>query len=502
MKKMIFILLIMTAFLASPVLANLLNPSFEYSIQSDPAGEADYWTWETPAGLFAPMGTIEYVTDDAAGARTGDDYYKIRQNSQGWVVFYQDSGLEFPLDGITELDMVAYFRTDNAPQGIAWKAEWYEEQGQTYFENVGIEEVTFDVTSTDWQEYTHTFTSIPETANYVKFVIVAWNTDWVFVDDCWVGESGSHEGGAKPRLPQPENKSIQSVLNSPSYGYTPVTDLSWINPGLIEDSVLFSPTNLGIEVKFDIGVYDGNEPDLASYTGTGIETVALSALTPALTLPLADDTSYYWQVIVTDANSAGPVVTTGNIWTFETGDVLPIVQAPAGEYMWLTQDDSGVPGGDGPSNIRYFKVEATYTDDGKSAIVGDPSFSTYDLGWNPPTELGVIQVSSTHTADPDGPSGEQSGTVTEIYRTENDGTYETVIPGRWNFSLDVMDATDRTTSGDTGSYYIGETCAQAADENPDDTFDTTYDADGNCRIDTVDLAALCAKWLDESTKFE
>ena len=519
MKKMMFILMIMTAFLASPVLANLLNPSFEDSVQNNPAGEADYWTWETPAGQFAPAYTVEYVTDDPAGARTGNDYYRIRQNSQGWVVVYQDSGSEFPLDGLTELDMIAHFRTDNAPQMIAWKAEWYEEQGQAYLENVGVEEVSFDVTSTDWQEYTYTFTTIPPAANYVKFVIVAWNADWVYMDDCWIAEAGMYEGGTKPHSPQPKNKSIQSVLNT--YGYSAVTGLSWTNPGLAEDSVLSSPNDLGIEVRFeeelsqDGGVYvlDPNwgvdnaiDPAIASTksvakaTMSAFETVALSGLTPAVST-LADDKLWSWQVIVTDANSAGPVVATGNIWTFETGDALPIVQAPAGEYMWLGQAD-----GDGDPTIRTFTVTTTYTDDGKSAIV-DANHTTSDWLWVN-NQAGVIKISDVHVADADGPNGEQSGTATATYQTVALGddplrpTEETTIPGQWNFSLDVMDATDRTTSGVTGYYYIGETCAQTADENPDDTFDTTYDSDGNCRIDAVDLAALCAKWLDESSKFE
>ena len=128
--------------------------------------------------------------------------------------------------------------------------------------------------------------------------------------------------------------------------------MSWTNPALAEDSdyaVLPSGEDyLGVEVKFDtwsgVGIPDANFPGASTYsvakgTGSAFETVALSALSPVPTLPLADDSHYFWQVTITDANSAGDQVAVGNIWTFETGDAEPNMLAPAGAYMWIDQVD-------------------------------------------------------------------------------------------------------------------------------------------------------------------
>ena len=287
-----------------------------------------------------------------------------------------------------------------------------------------------------------------------------------------------------------------------------VSSLSWTNPDPLNGT-----DALTISVKFDIepgvGIYDPNDNNVSTGGGTDIETIALSTMTNPPTSPLPDG-YYSWQVIVTDPNTTGggvPVVTQGPVWLFEVGDAAPVVGQPVNQYMWLSQDDSAIPGGDGPSNVRYFQVTASYTDDGKSAIV-DANFVNHNWGWDPlgpdgtlstgDEERGITEVSDVHTP------GVGGGSVTAIYKTEYnaaDPNYSTDIMGYWNISLEVTDGTG-TVAGVAGHHEIWDTCGEAATSDPDDTFDGTYDVDQNCKNDIVDFAAFAAVWLDQSVTYE
>jgi hypothetical protein len=379
------------------------------------------------------------------------------------------------------------------------KLEFYATQGEGWQEGVTpFVEQSWDTDGS--YQILDLYTTVPAGMNYARATIVSTGIS-VHVDDVWVGEDICYDCG--PWLlssPDPRNGSIQSVKNAPSYGYTPVTQLSWNNP-----SPLNGTDPLGIEVKFGVGAPDPNFPGASTATGTDIESVDLSALSPLLALPLADDTSYYWQVTVDDPNTShggGHVIAEGNIWTFETGDVKPIIQAPADQYMWVDQED-----GDGDPTIRTFTVTTTYTDDGKSAIV-DANFTTPDWLWEDGYN-GVIKVSNVHIPDADDPgTGCKSGTVVSTYKTVALGddplrpTDETTIPGWWNMILEVTDATDRTTTGSSGFNYIAENCGDAAAAGGDLTFDRTYDVNDDCIINLVDFAAFSAKWLDQISKYE
>ena len=170
--------------------------------------------------------------------------------------------------------------------------------------------------------------------------------------------------------------------------------------------------------------------------------------------------------------------------------------------MWLSQTD-----GDGDPTIRTFTVTTTYTDDGKSAIV-DANFTTPDWLWEDGNS-GVIEVSNVHTPDADDPgTGCKSGTVVATYKTVALGddpsrpTEETTIPGWWNMILEVMDATDRTTTGNYGFNYIAENCGGAAAAGGDENFDPTYDVNNDCIINLVDFSEFSKNWLAQSSKFE
>jgi hypothetical protein len=287
-----------------------------------------------------------------------------------------------------------------------------------------------------------------------------------------------------------------------------LTELSWTNPDpnnpadtvtvdvyiLESASLLIEDPNLGPDT-LDAGVVQLSNDD-------AINTIDLSSLPASVgggTYPLTDDHYYYWAVHCTDPNGGGPITTPGDVWYFIAGDAAPVPGQPVNQYLWVSQDDSAIPGGDGPSDVLYFQVTATYTDDGKSAIV-DANFVNLNWGWDPDgaddilgnedDERGIEEVSDVHNP--------ATKTVTAVYRTHYDAAdpnYTTDLMGYWNIQLEVTDATG-TAVGTAGHHEIWETCGEAAASDPGDDFDGYYDTNSDCIINLTDFAAFAAKWLD------
>ena len=357
-----------------------------------------------------------------------------------------------------------------------------------------------DTTITGPGVYSFVSAAICDAATVAVTPVIGCSGGTMVIDEIWIGPEGGYSGGSRASNPVPANNQIINLTNAP-------TALSWTNPDPLNGT-----DALTISVKFDKepgGVYDPNDNNVSTGGGTDIETIALSALTPNPE-PLADDSLYSWQVTVTDPNTSGggvPVVTAGQVWLFELGDEFPVVGQPVNQFMWLSQDDSAIPGGDGPSNVRYFQVTATYTDDGDSPIV-DANFVNLGWGWDPlgpdgtlgtgDEERGVTEVSDVHTP------GVGGGSVTAIYKTEYnaaDPNYSTDIMGYWNIQLEVTDGTG-TVAGATGYHSIWETCGEAAAEDSSNTFDGTYDVNKDCINNLSDFAAFAVVWLDQSVKYE
>ena len=300
---------------------------------------------------------------------------------------------------------------------------------------------------------------------------------------------------SKPYAPDPaDGKVVGSGL----------TALSWSNP---------DPNDPADTITCDVYFLDAGLVELTQdpnmgpdVTDPGVDKIAENITAETLdlnnalvtVLPLQDDHYYYWAVHATDPHAdpnGNPLTTQGDPWYFFTGDAPPEPNQPVDQYMWLTQDDSAVPGGDGPSNLRYFEVTATYTDDDKSSIV-DVNFVNENWDWAN-GELGIVEVSEDHN--------EATKTVTAVYRTiyeeGGDPNNTTVIPGLWNIRLDVTDGTG-TVQGATGYHRIVETCGQAAFEDPTDLFNGYYDVNGDCIISLPDFAAFAEQWFNKGIKYE
>ena len=298
---------------------------------------------------------------------------------------------------------------------------------------------------------------------------------------------------AKAYSPDPKDGAV--------VGTDAVTALSWTNP---------DPNNPADIITCDVYFLEGGASPLTQdpnmgpdITDPGVVQIAdditdETVLLPESVLPLQDDHYYYWAVHATDPHAdpnGNPVTTQGDTWSFFTGDSAPVPGKPVDQYMWLSQDDSAVPGGDGPSNIRYFEVSASYTDDGKSSIV-DANLVNLNWDWAK-GELGILEVSEVH--DPD------TKTVTAVYRTiyEEDGDPDntTILPGYWQIRLEVTDGSG-TAFGDPGIHRIFETCGEAAEADPGDDFDGYFDTNSDCIISIQDFADFAAAWLNQSIKYE
>ncbi len=246
----------------------------------------------------------------------------------------------------------------------------------------------------------------------------------------------------RPLAPTPRNEAVVAA------GTT--TTLSWTNPP--------SPTGepLSIAVKFDQetgGVLDPNfVPDTPIAVGTDIETLDLTGL---VDLPLAENQLYSWQVIVTDPNNGGPLVTEGPIWTFETGDAPPVVNAGPDQHEGLDP------------TLATVDLNGSITDDGKSLM-------TTLWTVNPITNVTIAAA------------GDQVTTAT----VSATGTY--------TFTLTATDANGPIADSMTAIVY-GDPCAAVLADPAVAPFlgDITGPAGlPDCKVTLSDFAAIAADWLD------
>lgn len=243
-----------------------------------------------------------------------------------------------------------------------------------------------------------------------------------------------------------------------------LTNLSWTNA---------DPNNPADKAGVTCNVYfkvdDGDPNFLAGPIATGItnETIALADYS----ITLADETTYVWRVDCIDPNTGGsPRTIKGDLWTFTVTDVPPAANAGADKFLWLS-----MPDGDGDPAKVTFTVTGTYTDDNKSPITRAEWVQGVHEGGGT-----VTKVSETWTP------GVGSGTVSATFSATDTG---------WLFlTLEVQDSAG--TGADLMNTGVYGTCAQAATEDPDDTYDATGDLDGNCKKDLNDFAIFAAGWLD------
>jgi hypothetical protein len=317
----------------------------------------------------------------------------------------------------------------------------------------------------EWAYYEYT-SVVWENANQIKAKVATFGTtaaqDGVLYTDNWTVVNVTKSGQAIN--PNPAD-GADVPLN--------LATLSWTTP----DPVIDPNGIVTCDVIF------GTDPNFLTTpsTATGITdgTVDLSELSPTVTL--ADGPTYYWRVDSNDPNAGGiDVVTPSAVWSFQVGDLPPVVDAGLNQYVYLS------------GGTATFTLSGSYTDDGKSPITraefvegahetAPETIVTYGTKvWTP--------GAGTHT----------SGTVTQEITVDGNGWFAFDLEVEDTAGIGVDEGVEPVvTPHDEPGVRAGVygTCAEAATEDPDDSWDTTGDIDGDCDKDLADFALLAADWL-------
>ena len=439
------------------------------------------------------------------------------------VVFSHDNALldlgsPAPVAG-GDLEVVLVVDSVSGPGYVSMKIEYYDTDvfanNDDGLGNIGIADWenpdTLRITTPGEYHFLTSDISFPTPAGTLAVtpVIVAAGGEatTVVLEEIWIGKPGEYPGATKASAPSPANGSIQPSGT--------VTTTSWTNPLPFDGtSALTVDWRIEKENATDGGgnfVYDPNwgaangvPTTMVTKTGTDMTFKNFGFLTSPYTSPLADGL-YSWRIDITDPSIGGPGTTEGTVWLFTVGDAPAEPNQPVNQFMFLSQAD-----GDGNSNIRTFTVTANYVDDGKSPIV-DANFVNLNWGWDPlgpdgtlgtgDEERGITKISEIWTP---GAGTHTAGSVTATFQTHyhaTDPNYSTDIMGYWDILLEVTDDTG-TAQGIAGHFEIFETCGEAAYWDPDDPFDTKYDANLDCRTSLPDFADFALQWMSQGPLYE
>jgi hypothetical protein len=199
------------------------------------------------------------------------------------------------------------------------------------------------------------------------------------IDDAWFSDAPFVEGTA-------------SIPNPADGAFAPSTtdELSWTNPEQASPSEIITCDVYFTNNFPEYGKYPG-DPNFALYAdppiviNEAVESVTLSALIPPIELEMQKD--YYWRVDCYDPNKIGdpekyPAI--GAVWTFNTSNLPPEVEAGGKQKVWLpavgsatvaldaTVNDDGMP-----LNPGIVTLEWTL-DSGSPTLTFDPDNTVED----------------------------------------------------------------------------------------------------------------------------
>ncbi len=229
-----------------------------------------------------------------------------------------------------------------------------------------------------------------------------------------------------------------------------VTELSWTNPPsegtLTCDVWLSTDPNTLLWTSADL-----LEDDLSVTP----EAIATATIAPAL----IDNKTYYWRVDMTDSITGETI---GKLWSFNTFNLPPVVDAGLKQNVWLKSDsatvalngsatDDGLP--DPPDAMEF---EWTYESDpaGKTVVFGDASEAVTTATF---TEAGTYTLTLTaddglYTEPPTVNAEEGDDTVVvEVYA---EGTADDYLVALWDFEGDALDGIGGHHGTLVGATYV------------------------------------------------
>jgi hypothetical protein len=227
---------------------------------------------------------------------------------------------------------------------------------------------------------------------------------------------------------------------------TTLGQLCWTNP---------EPNSPGGVITCD--VYFGTKEPNALAPNYDLEyTLASGTSNTCVSLPIALPLfqRFYWVVDVHDSSQPG-VTHRGRIWSFNTFNVGPTVNAGADQYIWLGH-------------------------------LGDPATATAVLQGTA-SDDGLPQPLSYLWEQVSGPT---------VTISPNDATDVTLVfteAGDYTFRLTVNDGAE--SNSDTVRVYVGTDACAAAKAVPGFA-KNAMDFNSDCFVNLTDLATLAAQWLD------
>lgn len=346
-SKLLFLELVLAVLIfASPPAAlaavNLLtNPSFEIDDDSD--GEPDSWViWNATLANEGDADNQYYEADATHPARTGDDC--VGFSGPDYAHWFQDF-----TEGTFEIGQtyhLAFYVKDIYPGGstnqISPTIEFWD---------------TPDRSGTkDWTDFFHDIPNdgkwhliessfvVPE--GIVLLVPSVYMNDLdggeYLIDDAWFSTDPLIRGATNP-VP-PDGASTSPLIE----------ELSWTNPKAASSA---EPISCDVWFSYDFPEYGNHEgdPNFTLFATKIVDyqpgnTVSLS-LIPT---PLDENQDYYWRVDCYDPNliESPDYFMQGQVWTFNTFNQPPVVDAGRKQKAWLTEVTVSL------------QLDATATDDG------------------------------------------------------------------------------------------------------------------------------------------
>lgn len=366
--------------------------------------------------------------------------------------------------------------------------------GQTYLYSVQVMDASRDTSPNNW-DFRIEAEFYDAAATQLLAVVVGYFDSGIEPDDTWVQIGGSAvapagtaygrvvmrlwdwQSGIAGAIYFDEVSVYDESLYGQAYDPDPadgaivtvdLENLSWKNH---DPNDLFT---FDVYLEAEGPVVDPNFHSAPIASGITAKTVNLASAG----VTLLDNTVYTWRVDSTDPNNGFPVHFPGVVWTFQVGDVVPVVNAGANQYNWIYMED-----GDGDPAKVTFTVTGTYTDDAKSDITS--------AQW----------VQGTHEGG--GTVTIESQTWTPGAGTHSSGTVEAVVSatatGWLALRLEVEDAVG--VSSDSMNVGVYGTCLEAALEDPaDNTIEDNWpnghgDINGDCVTDLEDFALMASSWV-------
>ena len=344
-------LIICLCFYSGRVNAELLsNPGFENGTWT---GEGDMpWDWwKYGSGGWASWKSV--TGGSAYAAHTGDKLYGVGAWSSG---DYYYCGQTVPVNAGETFTFTIWAMTENwgTPVG-GLMIEWKDVDDIT----IGTE-MQYDITggsvSSVWTKYSISGVTAPAGAVNANVQVFGEAQGTMLYDDAsfFFTYAANDEEPADGDFANP----------------TTTTQLSWTRP---------EPTDGTSTIYCD--VWFGTDPNMP---GTNTEILSHTAA-DSVAVSLSLNQTYYWRVDCYDSSTSPETVTEGRIWSFNTGNGAPVVDAGKKQAVWLS------------SGTATVELDATASDDG---LPNPPSTLTYT--WEKVS--GPDSVAFTPSADITNPS--------------------------------------------------------------------------------------------------